>query len=173
METQVLPALHGACLPGQRPPAPCFLLPFVTPPPPSSSSVSPPSLCPASEPVAQLNLCWARGHELGQGSWAGPGVPHWEELLFQVHGGLIDFKIFGTNYIHTVTHPHLCTYVVCMYVCVCVPIFISVEERETLYHSNISNIQFWSIVFSLWGFPGGSGSKESAYNAGDLGLIPG
>ena len=25
----------------------------------------------------------------------------------------------------------------------------------------------------LWGFPGGSDSKESAYNAGELGLIPG
>ena len=26
---------------------------------------------------------------------------------------------------------------------------------------------------STWGFPGGSGSKESACSAGDLGLIPG
>ena len=26
---------------------------------------------------------------------------------------------------------------------------------------------------SLWGFPGGSDGKESAYNAGDWGLIPG
>ena len=26
---------------------------------------------------------------------------------------------------------------------------------------------------SFWGFPGGSDGKESAYNAGDLGLIPG
>ena len=26
---------------------------------------------------------------------------------------------------------------------------------------------------SLWGFPGGSDGKESAYNAGDPGLIPG
>ena len=25
----------------------------------------------------------------------------------------------------------------------------------------------------LWGFPGGSDNKESAYNAGDLSLIPG
>ena len=66
---------------------------------------------------------------------------------------------------------YICSVYVC--VCVCVPVFISVEERETLYHSSISNIQFLSIVFSLWGFPGGSGSQESAYNAGDLGLIPG
>ena len=28
-------------------------------------------------------------------------------------------------------------------------------------------------VFCFVGFPGGSGSKESACNAGDLGLIPG
>ena len=29
------------------------------------------------------------------------------------------------------------------------------------------------MVFSYWGFPGGSDSKESACNAGDLGSIPG
>ena len=28
-------------------------------------------------------------------------------------------------------------------------------------------------AFTAWGFPGGSDGKESASNAGDLGLIPG
>jgi len=31
----------------------------------------------------------------------------------------------------------------------------------------------WSQVNTVLGFPGGSDSKESASNAGDLGLIPG
>ena len=36
-------------------------------------------------------------------------------------------------------------------------------------------LTFWVIFISSnkWGFPGGSDSKESACNAGDLGLIPG
>ena len=29
------------------------------------------------------------------------------------------------------------------------------------------------VLGTIWGFPGGSVGKESAYNAGDLGLIPG
>ena len=32
---------------------------------------------------------------------------------------------------------------------------------------------FSSSVIHSWGFPGGSDGKESAYNVGDLGLIPG
>ena len=31
----------------------------------------------------------------------------------------------------------------------------------------------WKCLYIPWGFPGGSDGKESAYNAGDLGLIPG
>ena len=30
-----------------------------------------------------------------------------------------------------------------------------------------------SLFITAWGFPGGSDCKESAYNAGDLGSIPG
>ena len=29
------------------------------------------------------------------------------------------------------------------------------------------------VLGTIWGFPGGSVGKESAYNAGDLGLMPG
>ena len=29
------------------------------------------------------------------------------------------------------------------------------------------------VIFCCWGFPGGSDGKESAYSAGDLGLITG
>ena len=32
---------------------------------------------------------------------------------------------------------------------------------------------FSKAFYSTWGFIGGSDSKASAYNAGDLGLIPG
>ena len=35
-----------------------------------------------------------------------------------------------------------------------------------------SNIWVYVCIY-IWGFPGGSDGKESAYNAGDLGLIPG
>ena len=31
----------------------------------------------------------------------------------------------------------------------------------------------WSQVYTVLGFPGGSDGKESAFSAGDLGLIPG
>ena len=31
----------------------------------------------------------------------------------------------------------------------------------------------FSTVLLFWGFPGGSGSKESARNEGDIGSIPG
>ena len=34
-------------------------------------------------------------------------------------------------------------------------------------------IYFKTILINLWGFPGGSDGKESAYNAGEPGLIPG
>ena len=30
-----------------------------------------------------------------------------------------------------------------------------------------------TVTFKMWGFPCGSAGKESACNAGDLGLIPG
>ena len=33
--------------------------------------------------------------------------------------------------------------------------------------------EFFFLSFFLMGFPGGSAGKESAYNAGDLDLIPG
>ena len=33
--------------------------------------------------------------------------------------------------------------------------------------------RIWYLVRELKGFPGGSDSKETAYNAGDPGLIPG
>ena len=44
---------------------------------------------------------------------------------------------------------------------------------NTLYHLRLlpSNIFIW--IFIQWGFPCGSTVKESACNAGDLGLIPG
>ena len=32
---------------------------------------------------------------------------------------------------------------------------------------------FWGIVFKDFGFPGGSDSKESGCDAGDMSLIPG
>ena len=31
----------------------------------------------------------------------------------------------------------------------------------------------WTELHNFWGFPGGSDSKESTHNAGELGLIPG
>ena len=34
-------------------------------------------------------------------------------------------------------------------------------------------IYFKTILINLWGFPGGSDGKESAYNPGEPGLIPG
>ena len=44
----------------------------------------------------------------------------------------------------------------------------------------IRNAAFWDILLgffflpgTLWGFPGGSGGKESACNAGNLDLTPG
>ena len=37
-----------------------------------------------------------------------------------------------------------------------------------------SSIVAWRISWTVfWGFPGGSDSKESAHNVGDLGSIPG
>ena len=43
-----------------------------------------------------------------------------------------------------------------------------------LYHpANVDNLTSSSSSFSKTDFPGGSDSKASAYNAGDLGLIPG
>ena len=37
---------------------------------------------------------------------------------------------------------------------------------------NVNSSYKWYLLLS-WGFPGASDSKESACNAGDLGLIPG
>ena len=37
--------------------------------------------------------------------------------------------------------------------------------------SRLSDSEFWGAL-GLMGFPGGSGGKESACSAGDLGLIP-
>ena len=53
------------------------------------------------------------------------------------------------------------------------------EESETRQESNPGSIppgqtsHFFLSPLGLKGFPGGSDGKESAYNAGDLGLIPG
>ena len=38
--------------------------------------------------------------------------------------------------------------------------------------NEITGFHFF-VCFLLWGFPGGSESKESAYNAGGLGSVPG
>ena len=38
---------------------------------------------------------------------------------------------------------------------------------------NTENQNSWCMVKVVWGFPGGSNSKESAFSAGDLGLTPG
>ena len=46
--------------------------------------------------------------------------------------------------------------------------FVSSAENIFIKFINLTFL----CVFN-WGFPGGSDSKESAYNARDLGLIPG
>ena len=46
----------------------------------------------------------------------------------------------------------------------CICVFIN------MLHTYIST---WTFLFSSWGFAGSSDSKESAYNAGDPGSIPG
>ena len=43
---------------------------------------------------------------------------------------------------------------------------------QVLMPNSASSIYF-IILFSFMGFPGGSDGKESAFNAGDLGSIPG
>ena len=36
-----------------------------------------------------------------------------------------------------------------------------------------SSLKLWGSVYTYWDFPGGSDSKESACNGGDVGSIPG
>ena len=40
-------------------------------------------------------------------------------------------------------------------------------------HQKIPSLTLGWLIVLILGFPGGSGSKESACNAGDLGLMPG
>ena len=48
----------------------------------------------------------------------------------------------------------------------------SVREWDDLSQVNLNDRDL-GPTSRLWGFPGGSGSKESTYSAGDLGSIPG
>ena len=55
---------------------------------------------------------------------------------------------------------------------------INVEENEQKLKTSICilsdpKMQINSLFKSVWGFPHSSVGKESAYNPGDLGLIPG
>ena len=45
--------------------------------------------------------------------------------------------------------------------------------KVTLMHMSGPVLKFSSVLSCILGFPGGSAGKESACNAGDLGLIPG
>ena len=63
-----------------------------------------------------------------------------------------------TEYTHTHTHTHTC---ICY-------IYIYIKHVIYIYNSNIYITARWQL-----GFSGGSAGKESACNAGDLGLIPG
>ena len=54
--------------------------------------------------------------------------------------------------------------------------FISMDFCYSSYFEGIWNTKHWLIIqlqFLKFGFPGGSGGKESTCNAEDLGSIPG
>ena len=51
-------------------------------------------------------------------------------------------------------------------------LMLQVQVCESCFGSK-KVVLCWSQVYTVLGFPGGSDSKESASNAGDLGLIPG
>ena len=45
-------------------------------------------------------------------------------------------------------------------------------KEYDLQFATVLTISYWSTLDPFQGFPGGSNDKESACNAGDLGLIP-
>ena len=61
----------------------------------------------------------------------------------------------------------------CVCVCVCVCMYILNNEYLRVSHDRLKTETSLSIVKNWMDFPGGSDSKASAHNAGDLGLIPG
>ena len=55
-------------------------------------------------------------------------------------------------------------------------IFLKTNKNTNLHlhsHRHLLLVSHLIKVITVWGFPGGSDGKESAYNLGDLGLIPG
>ena len=50
------------------------------------------------------------------------------------------------------------------------------REREPIGDTYIyihTRVIYLLVIYITWGFPGGSRGKESAYSAGDMGLITG
>ena len=57
--------------------------------------------------------------------------------------------------------------------CSCCKRGLSLYEKVSLFLPSVKLSSIWESTVSLRGFPGGSDSKESTCNVGDLGSIPG
>ena len=81
-------------------------------------------------------------------------------IVTNIFGG-IKIIVAYSAYINIHTNIYMCVYTY-IYMCVCVCVGIHTHIYITLYTHN-----------THMGFPHSSVCKESAYNAGDLGSIPG
>ena len=59
------------------------------------------------------------------------------------------------------------------FLCKLITVVLTIVPCVCLLRARIATVLFSSVLVFMGGFSGGSDSKASVYNAGDLGLIPG